>query len=1058
MDRLSPESQLQIVRHPPHLEGATSRSQSLPVEENMIRQCPSCRHRMTDFEFQCSQCGWDLLDSQPAEGESTPSANAGNGAVELTHQATELEIGGQASLSGTRLPNPELPPSQFELHLREANALIGVEQWDKALLNLNRAIADASEEQLPECHSLRGYVYYCQGEVDQAEQECTLAIEHHWEDANTYAWRAAARGEQKKWRLAFDDLQRACDLAGSEQDQFLQLLESYAESAKEYFQERIQAGDDSADLLSERGWVYYRCSQLNKAERDFKLALGRDREHAWASLGLALVHQQAGVTRHLTPLLEVALQGPVDCQRQALQVCAQAHHDLGNPHAAYQDLQRLTQLAADNPRQQVEVCRLRYQLGDYLEAIDHLDQILEANPDDHFASLVRGQCFQSIKNYPLAIRDYTRFLRVYPEHLQALVRRAECNLAIGKLPAAKDDVDLAQAIDHSCYEAALLRSRLLLADGTLDAALTESEHAIRLDNRPEGFAVKAEIYHKLCDYSAAIEEYSRAIEFSRVDRVKAEYHYLRGTMLYELEEFQKAFDDFQTSVSLRRNHSGAWVWKAAAASRLEDWPTAIVALEQAIAVRPAAAAPYQKLGRPVAQRAVEYFDRLQQRGQANLDTFRHRGMAHQFLGDLDRANTDFSQALDGNGAHIDTLIRRGQVLFQQGKLKQASADFTQVIGREPENHLARYWRARVRQVAGKPLRAKHDIKKAIKLAPEHPRYHLLLAELYKQTGATAKVIRALDKAIRQDPTDPVAYRRRAVVHANAGDTLRAIRDFTHALELDSSQAEILVSRGQAYLKSGQFELAQEDFELALTHNPLLAKAYSGRAAILVESDRLEYTLIWLTKAIHRFQDPRDLAEILFTRGKVFAQVGRFAAAASDFSAVIDLRRDDLPTLLAARNARALTNIQAGNFEKAAKDFRRIQRHRTGDQRVQQVLDWLRHPQDPQPEFLPAKIEPRRPTRPPVVRAGIKPDPKSSETWSAPPPFDTWVVRTDDRKEYGPVHLNILMAWIADGRIDSTMKLLRADWSKWKRAEKIFPEILPFDGPIPVIDEIPEIEV
>jgi tetratricopeptide (TPR) repeat protein len=1023
----------------------------------MIRQCPTCRHRMTDFEFQCRQCGWDLMDSQQPEISSTNLAGE-NGAGDGSQQPGELAIGGRASASGTRLADSDLPPSQFELYLREARDLIGNAAWGKALLNLNRAIADASEEQLPECYSLRGYVYYSQGEVEQAEHECTQAIDRNWEDANTYAWRAAARGEQKKWRLAFDDLQQACDLAGSEQDQFLQLLESYSEVAREYFQERIQSGDDSADLLCERGWVYYRCSQLKKAERDFKLALSRDRDHGWASLGLALVHQQAGVMRHLTPLLEVALQGPVDCQRQALQVCAQAHHDLGDPVAAHRDLERLTQLAADNPRQQVEVCRLRYRLGDYLEAIEHLDRVLETNPEDHFASLVRGQCFQAIKNYPLANRDYTRFLRVYPEHVQVLLSRAECNLAMSKIDAAKDDVDLAQAIDHGCYEAALLRSKLLLAEGTLDAALTEAEHAIKLENRPEGFAVKAEIYHKLCDYSAAIEEYSRAIEFSRRDRAKAEYHYLRGTMLYELEDFQPAFEDFQASVSLRRNHSGAWVWKAAAASRLEDWPTAIVALEQAIAVRPAAAAPYQKLGRPVAQRAVEYFDRLQQRGQANLDTFRHRGMAHQFLGDLERAQTDFSLALDGNGGHPDTLIRRGQVLFLQGNLKQASKDFTQVIGSEPQNHLARYWRARVRQLAGKPLRAKHDIKKAIRLASEHPRYHLLLAELYREIGSPTKLIRALDKAIWHDPTDPVAYRRRAVVHANAGDTLRAIRDFTHALELDSSQAEILVSRGQAYLKSGQLELAQDDFELALTHNPLLAKAYSGRAAILVEADQLEYTLIWLTKAIHRFEKPRDLAEILFARGKVFAQVGRFAPAASDFSAVIDLMRDDLPTLLAARHARALTNMQADNFDKAAKDFQRIQRHRPADTKVQQVLKWLEHREAPKPEFLPDKIETRRPTRPPVVRAGVKPAPDSLQRWSQQPPFDTWIVRNDEKKEYGPVRLNILLAWIADGRIDSSMKLLRADWSKWKRAEKIFPEILPFDGPMPVIDHIPEIEV
>ena len=100
---------------------------------------------------------------------------------------------------------------------------------------LNQAIIDAPPERLAECFSLRGYVHLKNQEFVRAEDDCSEAISHNWDEAQTYAWRAAARGEQNKWRLAFDDLDRACELAEPNRDQYLKLMESYSETASELF-------------------------------------------------------------------------------------------------------------------------------------------------------------------------------------------------------------------------------------------------------------------------------------------------------------------------------------------------------------------------------------------------------------------------------------------------------------------------------------------------------------------------------------------------------------------------------------------------------------------------------------------------------------------------------------------------------------------------------------------------------------------------------------------------------------------------------------------------------
>ena len=138
----------------------------------------------------------------------------------------------------------------------------------------------------PSVFSLRGYVHLKNLDFVRAENDCTQAINQNWEEAQTYAWRAAARGEQNKWRMTFDDLEIACELAGSQRDQYLSLMDSYSETASDYYREQIKNGNESANLFFERGWIYFRSGKYQKAERDFNHALALDQDHPWASVGL----------------------------------------------------------------------------------------------------------------------------------------------------------------------------------------------------------------------------------------------------------------------------------------------------------------------------------------------------------------------------------------------------------------------------------------------------------------------------------------------------------------------------------------------------------------------------------------------------------------------------------------------------------------------------------------------------------------------------------------------------------------------------------------------------
>ena len=347
----------------------------------MVSQCPQCQHQIDDPSVPCQQCGWSQPDAVKKPGQDSlvstePNPKPPNPKPPNAKRPAPPTVAQR---------QPAATTVNFEQTLDQAMDLIEQQDYASALTFLNRAIQDAPAQRLAECYSVRGFAHLKNLDFIRAEDDCTEAIGLNWQQAQTYAWRAAARGEQNKWRLAFDDLDRACELAGSGRDQYLALMESYAETASDYFREQITNGNDSADLFFERGWIYLRCGKYQKSERDFQHAFARQEGHPWASVGLAelLLHQSE--TAGVRELCEFGLNGGVTCRRRALEIRAQLNHAVGNIGLAQTDLDLLEELAQDEPHELVDCARLRSKIGDQVAAIDELTRLLNQSSDHYLA-------------------------------------------------------------------------------------------------------------------------------------------------------------------------------------------------------------------------------------------------------------------------------------------------------------------------------------------------------------------------------------------------------------------------------------------------------------------------------------------------------------------------------------------------------------------------------------------------------------------------------------------------------------------------------------------------
>ena len=992
----------------------------------MSTLCPNCQRSLPTASAQCLHCGTLEHDTvQPTEVQST-------GIDQVV-----LEI---------------------DLHIDQALQAVEQEDFQAALRSLNRAMVDAPEDRLAECYSLRGYVYLKLEDFKRAEADCSEAISKYWSEAQTFAWRAAAHGEQDNWPSAFNDLANACDNAGSKKDQYLQLMESYIESASEYYRQQIVDGNDTADLFYDRGWVYFQAGRKTKAERDFQHALTKQPDHRQAALGMAGLKIETGNAEEAHRLSELVIKtssdsGDDDTLKDALLIRTRANQILGNTRQVTKDLNQLKTLASADVPYLLEIGKLRLRLGENARTVSDMTALLKKAPEMHRALVVRGDAYLAIQNSTLAINDYSKYLRYAPDSLTARLHRGEAYLKTNQLDRAIADFDRALEIDPVCGQAYLGRSRVFVAMNQLDQALTECQKASRLDNQQaEVFGTLAEIYYQLCDYSRAIEEFVRAERLATTRTKKSHFCYRRGNAYYQLNELDNSLKYFRKATHFDPNHAGAWIWKAQVCAKLEKWSKAIIALEQAIRSRPVAAPTYRELGKPLAEKAIKHFSRMEQRGSDLEDVFSSRGLAHQFLGYHEQALMDFNKSLE-RADDTDIRVRRGRSLIMLKEFDQGLADLKQVIEADPENHAARFWRADAYSRSGDQDRAISDIVKAIKLQANDSRYFLLHAELMLEKEEWAKAIRSLEQAIRHDPLDPVLFQRRGMTYFEMGKYGRAINDFTRCLELSSNQPELLVRRGRAYAAQQNLDLAMRDFEAALAQDNQFLDAYCERGACMAAGGDSDLALIWLTKALHRFSEPRELASILFQRGKIFYQMGRAARAINDYCLAIDRARDNRSMVCDIRLARSAALAQEEKWEETISDLKRVLKRKPGDQDIQQAIEWVTTSDHSgkRPRLLPLPGQPIRPLRPPQVRKPTELELNSE--LDGPPPYDMWLVRSADQKEYGPATLETLARWVGEGRLGVNSQVLRSDWSQWKRVEKLFPELDTQD----FVESFPEIQ-
>jgi tetratricopeptide (TPR) repeat protein len=316
---------------------------------------------------------------------------------------------------------------------------------------------------------------------------------------------------------------------------------------------------------------------------------------------------------------------------------------------------------------------------------------------------------------------------------------------------------------------------------------------------------------------------------------------------------------------------------------------------------------------------------------------------------------------------------------------------------------------------------------------------LLRGELNAHRNRFSKAVRCYQRAEALDPGNPSIFRLRGEARWKRGQVREALADWTRAIELKADQGDVYALRAKALLRCGKPSAAKVDFEQAIRLAPRNLTAVIGRAEALTTLKRYQSALLWLTKSLHSFNSAQGLADLMLARGRVYLAMGIWAKAAADASSALDLRRDKARVQTAARFLRARALIQMEQNPAAARDLKKLLRIAPNHPSAIALTEWLQSPQHPRPVEVQTLARPVKISKPKIVQSPLALN-GSADSWGAEGIFDTWLVRDKEREEYGPVSKATLNRWVEEGRVSSGMRLLRGDWHKWKRAEKVFPEL------------------
>ena len=450
--------------------------------------------------------------------------------------------------------------------------------------------------------------------------------------------------------------------------------------------------------------------------------------------------------------------------------------------------------------------------GDYVEAMQYLENQLDETPESADAYLLRGQLYMYQEKYGKALSDMTSSIKFsrksdYVPKYSAYWWRALIYMALEDNDKSIDDFDAA-------YRLAQKKDKSVLNDILMN---------------------RAQMFYEMEDYAAADADYRLMLKNNEADQ-RAMVGLVRN--MVATGDFDGALDMADRCEKYDKTYEGTYLFRmrAYAAKGMTD-----KAIDDAISYYEYSSDPDMGEMEPILEGHLNYAlakaDDMIRQSDDRRKWMMLKTTIYELGHDYGAAIAEYNLIEEEFGAAAAIYFYRSDCYNELGYTEKAVSDITKCIELQGgDDYMSYAWRG----------------------------------DFYREGGEYEKAIEDFTKAVSLMPTDAYAYYKRGWCYELMGDDDNAMADYNTGIDLDQSYPYIYLMRGEQYLKTGDKESADADFE-AVLQKDTVAKAGSARHYALHFLGHDKEALEWIDSII---ADDPDNASLYYDKSCLLARMGQ----------------------------------------------------------------------------------------------------------------------------------------------------------------------------------------
>ncbi|MEY3401017.1 MAG: hypothetical protein RLZZ86_632, partial [Cyanobacteriota bacterium] len=540
-----------------------------------------------------------------------------------------------------------LSPNQFDLYHWRGFTLHYLKRFPEAIEAYNQSIK--INPLFKFAYNVRSFSYVELKNYRQAIADLTQAVQLDPKDAVSYNFRGLLYGQLEEYKQSIADSTQAIQLDPKNAKYYnsrgiaYSQLKDYKQVIADYTQ-AIQLDPKDATYYGMRGGAYSVLEDYKQAIADYTQAIQLDPKDAiyYSLRGLAY-SKLKDYKQAISDLTETIRRDPQNAPYTMQGLRYSEFKDIKGFLSGYTGFMSIAYRTRGG---------IYYELKEYKLAIDDYTQAIKIDSQNANSYAIRAGIYYKLKEYKQAIDDYNQVIQIDPQNATYYGARGFAYFELKEYKQAINDWSQVIKFDPKDATYYGLRGNTYLLSKEYRQAINDYTQAIKIDPKNANYySGRGIAHHLLEDYKQAIDNYTQAIKIDPKKIIN-----LRGAAYLQLKEYKLAIDDYNQAIQLDPKNAIYYGTRGDAYLQLKDYKQAINDYTQAIKFKP------------------DY-----------PEAYHNRGVAHYFLKDYKQAINDYTQAIQLDPKNAIYYGARGDAYLQLKDYKLAINEYTQAIQLDPKN-------------------------------------------------------------------------------------------------------------------------------------------------------------------------------------------------------------------------------------------------------------------------------------------------------------------------------------------------------------------------------------